>query len=360
MIDRGLPIDQVFEAAIGIVLELNRQEKDAGYVKRATDVIGPAFLKAFAQWIVHSDARLKRRYLLDLWAFANETQNPRLLDWLKSNKHVFERAFLRGEPIETAFPAFKQFFLKHNFDMELQGSPPVFVCAMPKSGSTSFSTILAAYLDRSVADGHNRNALVHGVEADFLRAPVRSGAVIHSHLRPSIDLMCILRALSTTPIIIMRNIFDVIEARAHGETNLIHHSVFSSPAQHKVQLTLEYAVDRYALEYLSFAQQWMTIGSMINTGIFYFEDNVADWRATLQRCANTLGYEFDSAKADTVLRNYERRKEKDPQRFRTTGPAGRERQFYTPELVERVQALTRHFPDTDFSRIMTPPKVLAE
>jgi hypothetical protein len=204
---------------------------------------------------------------------------------------------------------------------------------------------------------------VHGVEVDFLRGPVRSGAVIHTHLRPGLDLMCILRALRALrapPIIIFRNIFDVIEARAHADSNLVHHSVFSSPAQHAAQLTLEYAVDRYALEYLSFAQQWMKIRAMTSVGIFYFEDNVTDWRATLQRCAALLGDEFDWVRAENVLARYEYLKEQDPQRFRTTGPTGRERQLYTPKLVARVQALARHFPDTDFSRIMTPPKVLAD
>lgn len=357
--ERDQPVERTFEAATALVVTLNRQLKTDDYVAFAAEAIGPSFLRAYERYVQYSETQLKYHRLLELWIFAVESRNTLLLDWVNQCKHVFERTYLRGDPIEAAVPSFGAAFLKHNSEIDMPEVRPVFVCAMPKSGSTSFTTILAGYLGRTAKGGHNRNALVHGLEIDYLRPLIRTGAVIHSHLRPSLDLMCILRALRVPPIVIFRNIFDVIEARIHADRNLVHHTIFSSPEQLEIQLSLEHAIDRYAYEYLSFAQQWMKVSEMAPVGIFHFEDNISDWHGTLRRCSELLGCDYDADKADAILSAYEQSRKDAPEDYRIVGSTGRSRQSYTPDLVERVQALTRYFPGTDFSRIMTPPKSLA-
>lgn len=271
------------------------------------------------------------------WAEGIQAGDPTILSWFSQNRHVFERAFINRDrtSLECAD------YLKHGFKIDPPASPPVFVCAIPKSGSTSLCRLLAASLGKMSADGHNRNSVVHALDVDFLRYPISAGAVIHSHLPPHADLLALLKALDATPIILMRNILDALESRHRHEQSAPHNEAFGLPTD------IDSMVHRHAYDYLSFASQWLQTCAKIGWPILYFEDNVKDWRAAIERAGAIAG--ATPTNVDAIVSAYERQSAEKPSEYRiTTG----EKHSLPDHLVEFVLDLAAKFNGPDMSHLL--------
>lgn len=268
--------------------------------------------------------------VMSAWHEAIQSGEPDALEWIERNPHTFERAFIR-HPVT---PELCDAFLRHRYRIEPPATKPVLVCAMPKAGSTSFCALLAAVLGRRDAEGHNKNTGSHlGLDIDCLRKPLSAGAVIHSHLAPTPNVLALCKALRITPLIVMRNIFDALESRCRFERTTPVTVTFKTPAD------MESSVYRFAFDYLSFASQWLQISEMLRWPVFHFEDNVRDWRQTMARACAVIGEA--PVNLDAALAEYGATVETAPASYRISGQP---KQALPPHLVDFVLNLSRKFP----------------
>jgi hypothetical protein len=234
-------------------------------------------------------------------------------------------------------------FLARHFYIKNPPRKPIFVCAAPKSGSTSFSQLLASMTGRPISDGHNKNSINHTFDARFLTVPTLEGSVIHSHMRPTCDFIAFLMAVNIIPIVLLRNVFDAIQSRNRHDMTSTYSSMF------KRKYSLESAVYKYAYEYLSFASDWMVISQKTACPIFYFEDNVRDWPAAMKAACDAVGAPYDDKLASAVMQSYDKVKAQNPRKFRVTS---RKAEPFPRHLVDFVLQLASEFEGTDLGRIL--------
>lgn len=277
--------------------------------------------------------------MMATWKEALLSDSEPVRFWLSQNRNTIEN-LLSVRPIDTDDAAF---FRTHLFGIEEPKSHPVFVCALPKSGSTSFSRLLAASLGKSGASAHNRNSPDHALDIDRLRAPITKGNVVHSHLLPSADVLSLLNVLGITPIVLLRNIPDALSSRWRHEQGSTLHNLYALPRD------LESAPYQFAYGTLRFASMWLQACERFDWPVFYFEDNVADWSAAITRAAATIGEMVDPENLATVLRSYEHAIVDRPGEFRiSTEPKTKLPQHQ----VDAISALAEKFGGPDLSRLL--------
>jgi hypothetical protein len=293
--------------------------------------------------------------LLELWYFIFECKDSSLNLWSKSNQHIIERRYLVDDKVEAKIPDFRRKFLAGNFGLEIQTDRPILVCGMPKSASTSISNVLSMYFGRGIESGHNRNIQRHELDIDFMRPFLNRSFVIHTHLLPSVKTLVLLKSLRSVPIVTIRNIFDVIEARCRHESPTGHGDLIESPREKEKQKSLEYCISRYAFEYFHFAHQWLTVSRAYDVQILYFDEMIAKWEDTLRMCVTRLGANYQNNRGARVIEEYNRLTQASPNTLRISHIGQEDRLRYTTTQIQQLQSIANFFPDTDMSRLLRPP-----
>lgn len=276
--------------------------------------------------------------ILSMWVEAIQAGQQDVAGWFDRNPHLIERAVIKI-PLS---PDMQGFVLRNLYRIEPPERKPVLVCAMPKGGSTSFCELLAATIDRPSAEGHTKNTGQHlGLELDYLRRPIADGAVIHSHLPATPNVLALCKALGITPLVVLRNVFDAMESRHRYEATTEVTRVYGMPND------MESAFVRFAYDYLCFASQWLKSCEIIGWPVFYFEDNIRDWRETMVRACKTARVE--PINLDRAISDYETLKRIVPEQYRISGQA---KQKIPDQLVTFVLNLAARFPGPDMSRLL--------
>lgn len=297
--------------------------------------------------------------VFELWLFCVESGGGILAIYILNNKHLFERIFIRSDEIFKKYGNFRDIFAKYNFGIRVPDRSPILVCGMPKSGSTSLSSLMSSYSARRMADGHNRNGSGHALDIDHLRPLLTTGSVIHCHLRPTVDFICLIKCLGLRPVVILRNIFAAIESRHRHDAGAPLRRMFSSPDELRLQNELEFSVYQHAFEYVTFAQQWLKAAPTLPVRILYFEDNIKNWGTALQRAVTHVQNDYDEARGEQVVRAYEEDRRTNSFTYRISDIADGDRIRFTDDLVGHVEKIASYFPETDLSRVMARPSGIA-
>lgn len=229
------------------------------------------------------------------------------------------------------------------------------VACMPKSGSTFLAAALAE------ATGFRFETLGWGYEQNeqdlYLPALVRAykhDTVTQQHMRASDPNLRLIEAFGITPIVLVRSLPDVVvslfDHMAHDVQKASMAYVDERYSRLDKVAQADFIVDLFMPWYISFYVSWREAertGKCRPLWVRY-EDVIADpagaITALLERCGTPRPSGVVAAAVERSLRG--------KVRF-NKGVAGRGQSFLNDAQRGRIAALTRHYPDIDFSPILS-------
>ncbi len=225
----------------------------------------------------------------------------------------------------------------------------VFVAAMPKSGSTVLMNALtraSGYFPHRLCDHHLQEQNI--LESQLIDSlSFRSIAV--SHTRASKVNVELLRKYGIRCVVLTRDIFDVaVSMRDHIKRESIWNSTFNAhPAllDAPPEAQLDAVIDLAAPWNLAFVSEWQRAD--IPKHFVRYEELVEDPPGVIAGILDFCGVDEPAQTPEAAWRAAV---ESGDTRM-NVGKAGRGGDTFTPEQTERLKALRRHFPETDFSPI---------
>ncbi|WP_156927068.1 sulfotransferase domain-containing protein [Azospirillum halopraeferens] len=232
------------------------------------------------------------------------------------------------------------------------GGRHLLVACMMKSGSTFLSKLLArclGFAHISLDRGGDRREQ----ELDPVTLARWQGAdyVAQNHLRHSVPTERLLTDFGVTPIVLVRNIFDVVVSmRDHmrGESPRFPMAYADEVIAARDDAAVEDFLVRLAVPwFFNFYVGWWRSGTRL---IVTYEELVADTPGTVQRILDVVGLtreDADLRAAIAAMSGEDTRRNQ----ARTGRGAG-----LAPDLRALILAMAQHYPDVDFRPIgITPP-----
>ena len=230
----------------------------------------------------------------------------------------------------------------------------VFITALPKSGSTLL-TVMAAeatgYIQFFLGDDHlNEQELYPPKLIDSWSMNV----VCHQHTRASRVNLKRMQDFAIKPVVLTRNIHDAAVSLAdHLHRESLDNPTFSVPPaflELPRQAQLDAIIDLALPWHLQFVAAWQR--AEIDKLWLSYEELIADPSAVLRRVLEFYGLKRDDAAIERAVTQAFSGADT---RF-NKGGSGRGEEILSAEQKARIQALTRHFPDVDFTSIgLGPP-----
>ncbi len=232
----------------------------------------------------------------------------------------------------------------------------IFIASLPKTGSTFMAKALenlTGFRYVNLAYAYERND--QNLYLPKLVDAFSFGSVTHQHVRataPNIELM---NTFSIRPVILTRNIFDVvISIRDHMFNEGYAFPTFycnekfqdldeSSQLDQIIELGLPW--------YFNFYVAWYEASSSksIETLWMKYEEVIADWGAALEAVSQFYG--MDKSKQEITV-SLEQTREMQKQKTRlNVGVSGRGLNSLTEQQKERIVSMARFYPWVDFSMI---------
>lgn len=228
----------------------------------------------------------------------------------------------------------------------------ILIACFPKSGSTLLKKVLCEAT--GFGDGHFVGAYQQNEQEICLPNVLdcaRSDLVIQQHCRATEPNLHLLQAFGVRPIILVRNIFDVLlsfkefcDVGAYSNTFFPNYRLLSEEQRCALM------VDDRAPWYVNFFAGWQraVAGGRIDGFWLTYKDFIADPRTAIEEILKFQGIAVDPGRlaraAGLVGRN------EGDTRF-NKGVAGRGSTAFSPAQVEQIQRLASYHPDVDFSLI---------
>lgn len=243
----------------------------------------------------------------------------------------------------------------------------VLVACMPKSGSTFLSALIAStpgFRREHIVPSYRRReqelsepellrayestqTLRRAFDGGALKGEFRpKGFVSQNHVRHTHETQVLLDKYGITPIVLVRNIFDIVVSLRDHVTN---ESVFTplayvdeSMRDWQPEEMYSFLVDMAVPWYIHFYVSWQKA----NTGLIVrYEDLVADPRAELKRVLTYAKLPRSEEILDSTLEKVEGVKTR-----KNVGKFGRGERL-SKELKDKIKRLSSYYPDVDFSPI---------
>ena len=232
--------------------------------------------------------------------------------------------------------------------------PYVLVACMPKSGSTFLTNALSELI------GYKICSLCYAysqTEQDLYLPKVLNNYSIanitQQHIRATDSNIDLIQKFSMQPIVLVRNIFDIIVSiRDHQYRESIKSPMFyltedfcslDKPTQY--DLIIELAIPWY----INFFVSWHEACNQKKVDALWvtYEELTSDNIATLQRISNNLGINKPDQEVESTLIKVSTRNKNRLNK----GISGRGHSELSEEQKNKVIALTRFYPNIDFSII---------
>lgn len=226
------------------------------------------------------------------------------------------------------------------------------VACFPKSGSTLMKRLLCdatGYAETQFAPAFLQNE--QEIYLPLVLANARENRVIQQHCRATVPNLHILQAFNIKPVVLVRNIYDVLlswkeflDGGAHINSFFPHYDELSDEQR------LALVVDDRAPWYLSFFASWQhaeTTGQIEATWMTY-RQLTADPTAALEGILEFYGIRADPVRLARATQMVNR--DTGATRF-NKGKVGRGRAAFTDAQVEQIQRLAGCYPGVDFSLI---------
>lgn len=252
---------------------------------------------------------------------------------------------------------FVQECLKRNVDISRLINPDrhnhILIACMPKSGSTFLGRALmesTEYMFFFLSYGGGRN------EQDLdLPRVVRSmdfDTVTQQHLRATEPNLEILNTFSINPVILVRNLFDVLVSLRDyadrrfpsGPVVYLTEEFYRMNPENQLDMLIDLAAPWYIHFYVSWYKACQK-GSCEALWVTY-EELIKDKPRILKRILDFYGLDLPKQKLCEAVK----RSEKKFTRM-NKGVSGRGREMLSEDQKERICQMTQYYPKVDFSRI---------
>ena len=228
----------------------------------------------------------------------------------------------------------------------------VFIACMPKSGSTFLKLAMSAltgWPDTFLAYAFLQNE--EELYLPFLRKVARDDTVTQQHLRATVPNLQTMRAFRIRPVVLVRNLFDVVVSYADFFDNGAKVNTFFAgrwdalPRERKLDLV----IDNYMPWYNAFHASWSDVikHGLLDCTLLRYEDMIADKQGALESLAGF--YALDKSAQDCAAAVEAVDGQKDATRF-NKGKAGRGDELSDAQK-DRVRHLASYYPDVDFGPV---------
>jgi tetratricopeptide (TPR) repeat protein len=228
-----------------------------------------------------------------------------------------------------------------------------FIACMPKSGSTFLKNVLCqvtGYEDRYFFYAHGQNE--HDLYLPNVLRFSEQNTVTQQHSRASHANVQMMQAFNIRPVVLTRNIFDAMVSlldfyKNGAAINTYHQRDFE---QMNDEQRMDLIIDYYAPWYFQFFASWLEVEAKRRLPVMWlsYEDLIADKPLTIERVLKFYGSRVKREVIQRAIATVETDAHKN--RF-NKGVAGRGQASLSQEQKARINALTRHYLSTDFSRI---------
>ena len=240
--------------------------------------------------------------------------------------------------------------------------PSVFVACMPRTGSTFLATALSEVTGFPLVD--LRFTFAWSEVELYMPRMVDAygyGTVAQEHVRATQANLNLIRDLGIRPVILVRDLADItVSVREY-----LLHAPYTWPTlvttafvESDESTQYDQIIDLGLPWFIGFYVSWYkaTCDSGIDALWVKYEDNITDWPKAVTRILEFYRLPYEPQRVSTALEGVTRDKER--HRF-NMGVVGRGRDRLTDLQLGRIVAMTRFYPDVDFSMIGIGPSDIA-
>ncbi len=229
----------------------------------------------------------------------------------------------------------------------------LFIACMPKSGSTFLKNVichLTGYEDKYFFYAHGQNE--HDLYLPTVLKFSMKNTVSQQHTRPSNANVQMMQAFNIKPVVLVRNIYDAVMSlldfyKGGASINTYHRQEFAALDHDQC---IDLLIDYFVPWYFQFHASWLEIESRQSLPVYWlsYETLIADKPLAVEQVLTFYGLKFPREAISQSIATVET----DGRRNRfNKGVAGRGQARLSDAQKERVKALARHYPSTDFSAI---------
>jgi len=229
----------------------------------------------------------------------------------------------------------------------------MFIACMPKSGSTFLKNVLCqvtGYEDRYFFYAHGQNE--HDLYLPNVLRFAEKNTVTQQHSRASHANVQMMQAFNVKPVVLTRNIYDAMMSlldfyKNGAAINTYHQRDFERMNDEQ---RIDLIIDYYASWYFQFFASWLDTEAQRRLPVMWlsYEEMIADKPLAVERVLKFYGSRVNRERIKQTIAAVETDGRKN--RF-NKGVAGRGQASLNQEQKARINALTRHYPTTDFSRL---------
>jgi tetratricopeptide (TPR) repeat protein len=265
-------------------------------------------------------------------------------DHASAPNSIIHYVMASGEPPELA-----------DYDPDLDDADlgnHVFIACMPKSGSTFLKTALCAlttWPEAVLTYAYLQNE--QELYLPYLRKVARENTVTQQHCRATEPNLQMMRAFQIRPIVLVRNLFDVVVSYTDFiDGGAKTHTFFAKrwdgqPRERRIDLM----IDHFMPWYLAFFASWSDVQAegLLDCHFLRYEDMNTDKLGTLVRLADFCDLGKTTADCEAALELVE--SHKNVTRF-NKGEAGRGDEL-SARQKDRIRELASYYADIDFSPV---------
>lgn len=232
----------------------------------------------------------------------------------------------------------------------------IFIASLPKSGSTFMAKAmmqLTGYRYHDLAYAYERND--QNLYLPKLIDAYSQGSVTHQHLRATGPNVELLKMFSIRPVIMTRNIFDIVVSiydhiflEGHAFPTFYCNERFDDLDEGR---QLDQIIELGIPWYFNFYVSWFEVAEKndVDTLWVRYEDVIQDWGRALAKLANFYGIEKTPEEIATALQQTQEMKRTETRL--NVGISGRGNTKLTTAQKERIISMVRFYPWVNFSSI---------
>jgi hypothetical protein len=233
----------------------------------------------------------------------------------------------------------------------------VFLATMPKSGSTFFGRVLVeltgferVYLASAYLNLEEELYLPRVIDQ------LNRGTVTQQHVRANRVNIEMMKRFEIRPVVIVRNLDDIlISLREHLLREKIDSMPGFYPSENFVDLDEatqhDFLIDYVMPWYMGFYASWWSVAQSGELDVLWlrYEDLIKDWADGITQALDFYGLDASPTRISSAIETVQEGSRKKSRI--NVGRAGRGGAILTDAQRERARALTRFYPDVDFSSI---------
>lgn len=234
----------------------------------------------------------------------------------------------------------------------------IMISAFPKSGSTFLSRTIENLMSYEGVSLNYPSYFDHTDTEESLSLPrivdyLHFNTVSHQHIRASKDVILLLQKYNIKPIILVRNIYDVLVSlkdHFHNESPVrpflySDETFLSKPEEEQIDMLVELAVPWYINFYVSWVKAKESLGKVY---FLNYETLMSSKAEEITKILNYFEYDKNVQEISSSIEQIDGKSRKN------VGIRGRGVQLLTESQKNKIIQMTRFYPEIDFSLMGIP------